>query len=237
LILTLSGFSCASCRISLRATAIRYEDGNEDDLLARLRKIEELIAGAGTAGEREAAGAALERVKARRTEQARRDPPVKWRFSMLDVWSRQLFVALCRCYGLKAFRYPRQKRTTVLQRVPRWFNDTVLWPEFVELDRALVADLQEMTTRSIRSAVRADTSEAEEVPAALPGLSPYASAAASVCHRKDEPILSDAVAALRHPLRDEAARSPALPCARQRGSAARDAGQSDRPRLARSGTA
>ena len=37
----------------------------EDDLLARLRKIEALMAGAGTAGEREAAGAALERVKAR----------------------------------------------------------------------------------------------------------------------------------------------------------------------------
>ncbi|QTI81052.1 hypothetical protein IAI58_17810 (plasmid) [Roseomonas marmotae] len=42
----------------------------EDDLRERLRKIEALIAGAGTAGEREAAGAALERVKARLAEQA-----------------------------------------------------------------------------------------------------------------------------------------------------------------------
>ena len=49
----------------------------EDDLLARLRKIEALMAGAGTAGEREAAGAALERVKARLAEQARRDPPIR----------------------------------------------------------------------------------------------------------------------------------------------------------------
>ncbi|MCU0775721.1 MAG: hypothetical protein MUC74_14855 [Ideonella sp.] len=141
----------------------------EDDLLARLRKIEALMAGAGTAGEREAAGAALERVKARLAEQARRDPPVELQFSMPDAWSRQLFVALCRRYGLKPYRYPRQKRTTVMLRVPRGFNDTVLWPEFVELDRALVAHLQEVTTRIIRGAVHADTSEAEEMPATLPG--------------------------------------------------------------------
>jgi hypothetical protein len=90
-------------------------------------------------------------------------------FSMPDAWSRQLFVALCRRYGLKPFRYPRQKRTAVILRVPRGFNDTVLWPEFVELDRALVAHLQEVTSRIIHGAVHADTSEAEEVPAALPG--------------------------------------------------------------------
>ena len=140
----------------------------EDDLLARLRKIEVLMAGAGTVGEREAAGAALERVKARLAEQARRDPPVELQFSMPDAWSRQLFVALCRRYGLKPFRYPRQKRNTVMLWVPRRFYDTVLWPEFVELDRALVAHLQEVTSQIIRGAVHADTSEAEEVPAALP---------------------------------------------------------------------
>jgi hypothetical protein len=57
----------------------------EDDLLARLRKIEALMSGAGTAGEREAAGAALERVKARLAEQARRDPPIELQFAMPDV--------------------------------------------------------------------------------------------------------------------------------------------------------
>jgi hypothetical protein len=140
-----------------------------DGLQERLRKIEALMAGAGTPGERDAAGAALERVKARLVEQAWRDPPIELQFAMPDAWSRQLFVALCRRYGLRPYRYPRQKRTTVMLRVPRGFNDTVLWPEFVELDRALVAHLQEVTSRIIRGAVHADTSEAEEVPAALPG--------------------------------------------------------------------
>jgi len=59
-----------------------------EGLQARLHKIEAPIAGAGTLGECDAAGAALERVKARLAEQARRDPPVELQFSMLDAWSR-----------------------------------------------------------------------------------------------------------------------------------------------------
>jgi hypothetical protein len=141
-----------------------------DGLQERLRKIEALMAGAGTPGERDAAGAALERVKARLVEQARRDPPVELQFAMPDAWSRQLFVALCRRYGLRPYRYPRQKRTTVMLRVPRGFNDTVLWPEFLELDRALSAHLQSVTTRIIHDAIHADTSEVEEVQASLPGM-------------------------------------------------------------------
>ena len=87
---------------------------SEDELRAKLRRIEALIAGGGTAGERDAAGAALERVKARLAEQARIDPPIEVQFSMPDAWSRQLFVALCRRYGLKPYRYKRQKRTSVM---------------------------------------------------------------------------------------------------------------------------
>lgn len=139
-----------------------------DELLARLRKIEALMAGAGTAGERQAANAALDRVKARLAEQARHDPPIELQFSMADAWSRQLFVALCRRNGLKPYRYYRQKRTTVMLRVPRGFCDQVLWPEYLELNAVLVGHLQEVTTRLVRDTVHADTSEPEEVPAALP---------------------------------------------------------------------
>jgi hypothetical protein len=141
-----------------------------DGLQERLRKIEALMAGAGTPGERDAADAAVERVKARLAEQARRDPPIELQFAMPDAWSRQLFVALCGRYGLRPYRYPRQKRTTVMLRVPRGFNDTVLWPEFLELDRALSAHLQSVTTRIIHDAIHADTSEVEEVQASLPGV-------------------------------------------------------------------
>ena len=68
----------------------------ESDLREKLRKIEALFAGAATAGERDAAEAALQRVKARLAEIGRRDPPVEMQFSMPDQWSQRLFLALCR---------------------------------------------------------------------------------------------------------------------------------------------
>lgn len=141
---------------------------NEAELRDRLRKIEALFAGAGTDGERMAADAARARVQARLAELERRDSPIEMQFSMPDQWSRRLFVALCRRYGLKPYRYHRQRLTTVVLRVPRGFIDQVLWPEFTELNRALHIFLDEVTERVIREEIYADASEAAEVAQALP---------------------------------------------------------------------
>jgi hypothetical protein len=138
------------------------------DLREKLRKIEALFSGAGTAGERLAAEAALERVRARLSELERRDPAVELQFSIPDQWSRHLFMALCRRYGLKPYRYHRQRRTTVMVRAPRRFLDEVLWREFCDLDVALQAYLMEVTLKIIREEVFADTSDAQDVPEALP---------------------------------------------------------------------
>lgn len=143
-------------------------DTTESQMREKLRKIEALFAGAGTPGERMAAEAALERVRAKLAEQQRQDPPVEMQFSMPDQWSRHLFVALCRRYGLKPYRYPRQRRTTVMLRAPSVFINEVLWPEFTELDRLLQNHLRQVTLRVIREEVHADTSDAQEVPEALP---------------------------------------------------------------------
>src|SRR5271168_3752102 len=82
----------------------------ESQLREKLRKIEALFAGAGTSGERLAAEAALERVRARLSELGQKDPPVETQFSMPDQWSRHLFLALCRRYGLSPYRLHRQRR-------------------------------------------------------------------------------------------------------------------------------
>jgi hypothetical protein len=139
----------------------------ESQLRDKLRKIEALFAGAGTSGERLAAEAALERVRARLRELGRQDPPVELQISLSDQWSRRLFLALCRRYGLDPYRYHRQRRNTVMVRAPRRFVDQVLWPEFSELNCALQAYLHEVTLRVIREDVYADASEAQEVPEAL----------------------------------------------------------------------
>jgi membrane-bound inhibitor of C-type lysozyme len=58
-------------------------------LREKLRKIEALFAGAGTAGERLAAEAALERARERLAEPGRQDPSIEMQFSMPDQWSRR----------------------------------------------------------------------------------------------------------------------------------------------------
>jgi hypothetical protein len=141
---------------------------DETQLRDKLRKIEALFAGAGTAGERDAAEAALNHVRARLAEMGHLDPAIEMQFSMADQWSRRLFLALARRNGLSPYRYRRQRLTTVMILVPRGFVDQVLWPEFQELNRALVQYLNEVTLRVIREEVHGDASEAAEVAQSLP---------------------------------------------------------------------
>lgn len=136
----------------------------EDSLRDRLRKIEALYAGAATGGERAAAGAAADRIRKRLAEVGASEPQVEVRFSIPDPWSRQLFVALCRRYGLKPYRYPRMQRQTILVRGPRSFLEGVLWREFEELSRALSSFLSKITTKVISEEVWGESDDAEEMP-------------------------------------------------------------------------
>ena len=137
---------------------------SEQDLRDKLNKIEALLAGASTAGEKAAAEAAADRLRARLREASASERPVEFKFSLQDPWGRSLFVALCRRYGLRPYRYPRMHRQTVMVKGPPSFIDGVLWPEFEELDVVLSGYLAEITERLIREAVHGETGEAEEVP-------------------------------------------------------------------------
>lgn len=135
----------------------------EEALRDRLRKIEALYAGAATTGERAAAGAAADRIRARIAEIGASETPVEVRFSIPDPWSRKLFIALCRRYGLRPYRYPRMQRQSVIVKGPRSFLEGVLWQEFTELSRALSSFLSEITTKVIAEEVWGDSDDAEEV--------------------------------------------------------------------------
>jgi hypothetical protein len=134
----------------------------EQDLREKLRKIEALFGGAATAGEKAAAGAAADRIRARLGKAAGSEAAVEIKFSVPDVWSRQLFIALCRRYGISPFRYRRMHRQTVIVKAPRSFIDQVLWPEFQDLSAALSAYLSEITEKLIREEVHGETADAEE---------------------------------------------------------------------------
>jgi hypothetical protein len=134
----------------------------EQQLRDRLRKISALFEGATTTGERDAAAAAIERVKRALGITAKVEQAVEFTFKLPDLWQRRLFAALCRRYGLEPFRYKRQRYTTVMLRVPKSFVEKTLWPEYRELREALDEYLNEATDRIIREEVFGDAGEAKE---------------------------------------------------------------------------
>jgi hypothetical protein len=131
-------------------------------LLEKLRRVEALHARTDVAGERNAAANAMHAIRAKLARFERRDPPIEYRFTLQDSWSRRLFTALLRRYGIEPYRYRGQRYTTVMARVSKSFVDETLWPEFVELDDVLEQYLSDITDRVIREAVFADSSEATE---------------------------------------------------------------------------
>jgi hypothetical protein len=134
----------------------------EQELREKLRKISALFEGATTAGERNAAAAAIVRVKQALAALGQTERPIELQFSLPDRWQRRLFAALCRRYGLEPYRYKRQRYTTLMVRVPRSFVDRTLWPEYMELKAALDEYLSEATERIIREEVYGDAGEAPE---------------------------------------------------------------------------
>ncbi|MBN2327210.1 MAG: hypothetical protein JXR73_08640 [Candidatus Omnitrophica bacterium] len=134
----------------------------EEQIRDKIRKIQALFERAGTEGERIAAGAALHRMQNKLSEVEREEQPIEMKFTLGNPWSSQLFLALCRRYSLKPFRYRGQRRTTVMLLVKESFVDVTLWPEFEELDKVLMGYLNSITNRLIAEEIYGEVKEAEE---------------------------------------------------------------------------
>jgi hypothetical protein len=136
---------------------------DEAKLREKLSRIEALFAGATTEGERVAAAEARRRIQQRLESVERLDPPVEFRITLTDTWSRKLFLALLRRYDLKPYRHRGQRRTTVMVKVPKPFVHDTLWPEFQQINAALRTYLDGLTDRIIADVIHGDSSEAVEV--------------------------------------------------------------------------
>jgi hypothetical protein len=163
---------------SLRARFVRPDGAglgyvlavDESSLQETLRKLEALHAGATSEGEREAARLAADRIRARLAETRSKEPDIVLVYTLPDPWTRKLFLALCRRYGLQPYRRPRQRYSTVQVRAPSTFQHGTLWPEYLALSAELEKHLAEITDRVVREAIHGDVSEAVEGdgPKALP---------------------------------------------------------------------
>ena len=115
------------------------------DLLEKIKKIEALIQGAQTDGEKNAAISARDRILAKYPGLDMLRDAKEYSLSTGNTWHKKLLLALCRKYGLKPYRYPRQKYTTVMVRVNEGFMKRVLWKEFLEYSRLLEELVGEIT--------------------------------------------------------------------------------------------
>ena len=136
---------------------------NEKKLINKLRLIEALIAGAATKGEQIVEGYPRERILERLRLLEKEEPQDEYRFSTGDMWSRKVFVALLRRYGIKPYRYHRQRHTTVMARVSKRFVDETLWPEFLKVSETLHTYLSEITNRVVSQVIHPNSSKAEVV--------------------------------------------------------------------------
>lgn len=139
---------------SRRASGMRDQEG----IRARLAKLEVLFARGATEGERAAAGAALERLHARLDVAGKRldEPEVELQYSLPDVWAVRLFVALCRKHGVEPYRYPRQRRTTVMVKVRKAAFEQTIAAEFQALHRELTSYFDATVNHLIANAMHSD---------------------------------------------------------------------------------
>ncbi|MGI3187462.1 hypothetical protein [Nioella aestuarii] len=143
----------------------------KQDIREKLTKLEALFARGATAGERAAAGAARDRLQARLSLDANDggDPEIELQYSLPDVWSVRIFVALCRKHGIRPYRYPRQRRTTVMVRVRQASFERTVAEEFRTLHRELTAYFNETVEHLIADAMKSDGNDETLEQRQLPG--------------------------------------------------------------------
>lgn len=120
-----------------------------EELLEKIRKIEALIEGAKTEGEKKAAISARNRLDKKRLE-ALGSEKKEYALYTQDNWHKKLLLAICRKYGIRPYRYRRQKYTTVMVNINEDFLNNVLWKEYLEYSTHLEILIEEITNNIIR---------------------------------------------------------------------------------------
>ncbi len=92
-------------------------------------------------------------------DEKQEEPEIEMKFSLSNHHSHKLFIALARKQGMRPFRYPRMKRTTVMLRGRASYLNNVFWPQFTRLSGDLDFLLQQITNEVIRTVLRDDGSD------------------------------------------------------------------------------
>ncbi|MDD3147566.1 MAG: hypothetical protein PHD82_09705 [Candidatus Riflebacteria bacterium] len=131
-------------------------------LIEKLRKIQALYDKGVTEGEKNAALAAMQRIKEHMLTAKPKPQIEEIKFTFDNSWSRNLFIALLRRHKIEPYRRPRQKKVTIMAKMTTEYCDNVLWPEFLALNKELVGFINQATAEIIKKAVNPDLSEPTE---------------------------------------------------------------------------
>ena len=85
-----------------------------------------------------------------------REPEVELQYSLPDMWSVRLFIAICRKHGVHPFRHARQRQTTVMVRARERVFDRVVWTEFSRLHTEFEVYFADVTDHLITRAMGSD---------------------------------------------------------------------------------
>lgn len=93
------------------------------DLFKRLQMINDAIPEGGTDEEKKLA---FERIGKKLDTM-----PKECRITLHSCWEKRLLEALCKQHGLRTYRYPRQRDTTLMIWVSEVYLNEILWPQFL----------------------------------------------------------------------------------------------------------
>lgn len=125
----------------------------EAKLKDKLKKVEALLAGAATPGEREASEAARERIQNKLRDLGNTENLVEMAFNFENKYVLRLFRAVCRRNGLMPYRKPRQRQCSVMVKVTSNFLQGQIWVEFLQLRDLFRSCLYETTLNFIQDHV------------------------------------------------------------------------------------
>lgn len=110
------------------------------ELIDKIQKIEALIEGAKTIGEKNVAILAKNRIT-RKLHEKKKIQTKEYTLYTQDNWHKKLLLAICRKHRINPYRYKRQKYTTVMVKANEDFLNNVLWKEYLEYSEHLVEEI------------------------------------------------------------------------------------------------
>ena len=69
--------------------------------------------------------------------------PKEHHITLHSFWQKSLMETLCKQHGLRTYRYPKQKGTTIMIWVSGAYMDTILWPQYLKYSELLQDHINE----------------------------------------------------------------------------------------------